>query len=162
MSHNLQPLKTINYRGGVVRFRIPADWVEEYEDEGGGTFYESGDDTGTLRLNVITAKRPPGENITAHSPTEILSQNAAKYGVPIQPLRHGAVMIRYEQSFKEDGQPIRLRRWEIAQALPPSHVRLVMFSYTLLPEQFEDPSFAAELQLLDREIAASELSPEVG
>ncbi|HMI53316.1 MAG TPA: hypothetical protein VK525_17510 [Candidatus Saccharimonadales bacterium] len=38
-------LKTINYRGGVVRFRIPADWVEEYEEAGGGTFYKPGDNT---------------------------------------------------------------------------------------------------------------------
>ena len=42
------PVKTINYRGGVVRFRVPADWQEEYEDAGGGTFYAPGDDTGTL------------------------------------------------------------------------------------------------------------------
>src|SRR4051794_21807265 len=29
-------LKTINYRGGVVRFRIPADWAEEYGQDGAG------------------------------------------------------------------------------------------------------------------------------
>jgi hypothetical protein len=34
--------KTIVYRGGIVRFRIPAHWIEEYEHEGGGTFYEEG------------------------------------------------------------------------------------------------------------------------
>jgi hypothetical protein len=45
-------LKTINYRGGVVRFRIPADWTEEYEDVGGGTFYKPGKNTGTLRLRA--------------------------------------------------------------------------------------------------------------
>ena len=39
-------LKTINYRGGVVRFRIPASWNEEYEEAGGGTFYAPGDDSG--------------------------------------------------------------------------------------------------------------------
>ena len=46
-------LKTINYRGGIIRFQIPNDWVEEYEDVGGGTFYKPGDDTGTLRVNVM-------------------------------------------------------------------------------------------------------------
>ena len=29
-------MKSIGYRGGVVRFRIPADWKEEYEEQGGG------------------------------------------------------------------------------------------------------------------------------
>ena len=34
-------LKTIVYRGGIVRFKIPANWVEEYEEDGGGTFYQN-------------------------------------------------------------------------------------------------------------------------
>src|ERR1700747_2081414 len=33
-------LKTINYRGGIIRFQIPNDWVEEYEDGGGGGLYK--------------------------------------------------------------------------------------------------------------------------
>jgi hypothetical protein len=33
-------MKTIVYRGGVVTFRIPAHWQEEYSDIEGGTFYE--------------------------------------------------------------------------------------------------------------------------
>ena len=33
-------LKTVSYRGGLVRFRIPAGWVESYETEGGGEFYD--------------------------------------------------------------------------------------------------------------------------
>ncbi len=52
--------KTINYRGGLVRFRIPTDWIEEYEPEGGGMFYADGPDTGTLRLNVLTSVREGG------------------------------------------------------------------------------------------------------
>lgn len=48
--------KTINYRDGFVRFDIPDHWVEEYEASGGGTFYELGGDTGTLRLSVLSFK----------------------------------------------------------------------------------------------------------
>jgi hypothetical protein len=51
-------MKQIDYRGGIVRFLIPESWVEEYEDAGGGTFYEDRPGCGTLRLNVITAKKP--------------------------------------------------------------------------------------------------------
>jgi hypothetical protein len=52
------PLKVITYRGGLVRFRIPAAWREEYEDAGGGIFYAPGDDTGTLRISVLTMEAP--------------------------------------------------------------------------------------------------------
>ena len=51
-------LKTISYRGGVVTFQIPSTWIEEYEEQGGGTFYEDSPDSGTLRLNVMTFKTP--------------------------------------------------------------------------------------------------------
>jgi hypothetical protein len=47
-------MKTIRYRGGIVTFRIPAHWTEEYEEEGGGIFYNEDNDSGTLRLNVLT------------------------------------------------------------------------------------------------------------
>ena len=50
-------LKTIIYRGGIARFRVPHSWVEEYEPEGGGTFYEDGPDTGTLRMPAGTRRQ---------------------------------------------------------------------------------------------------------
>ncbi|MBK8594774.1 MAG: hypothetical protein IPN83_04160 [Holophagales bacterium] len=40
-------MKSITYRGGLVTFRIPRHWVEEYEEDGGGTFYEDRPDSGT-------------------------------------------------------------------------------------------------------------------
>src|SRR5262249_43907386 len=47
-------MKAIRCRGGIVTFRIPAHWTEEYEEEGGGTFYDEDNGSGTLRLNVLT------------------------------------------------------------------------------------------------------------
>ena len=49
--------KPVIYRGGLVSFNIPSRWREEYELQGGGTFYEVGEDTGTLRLNVLTFEK---------------------------------------------------------------------------------------------------------
>jgi hypothetical protein len=40
-------MKTIRYRGGIVTFRIPAPWTEEYEEKGGGIFYDKDNDSGT-------------------------------------------------------------------------------------------------------------------
>jgi hypothetical protein len=63
-------MKPVVYRGGIVSFSIPANWREEYESDGGGTFYEDGTDTGTLRLHVISVgKKEPNQtpaNVGAH------------------------------------------------------------------------------------------------
>jgi hypothetical protein len=46
------------YRGGIVTFRIPAHWCEEYSDMEGGTFYGDHSQSGTLRLTIITVEKP--------------------------------------------------------------------------------------------------------
>ena len=55
---NQPVMKSIVYRGGVVRFRIPAHWREEYSDNEGGMFYGDHSQSGTLRLTIITAAQP--------------------------------------------------------------------------------------------------------
>src|SRR5262245_49372554 len=72
-------LKVINYRGSVVRFRIPAGWNEEYEEDGGGTFYLPGDESGTLRLNVLTLEGPEKQRQLPEAAAKILAPDAAKY-----------------------------------------------------------------------------------
>lgn len=56
------PLKTISYRGGIATFAVPESWVEEYEPEGGGTFYDDVEGAGTLRLNVLSFKSNGGQS----------------------------------------------------------------------------------------------------
>ena len=51
--------KTVVYRGRIVRFRIPEHWIEEYEHEGGGTFYEGGGIRASHSLRVWNPS--PGE-----------------------------------------------------------------------------------------------------
>jgi hypothetical protein len=155
-------LKTINYRGGVVRFRIPADWQEEHEPDGGGTFYKPGDDTGTLRLNVITAQLPAGQTISSATAQQYLSSDAAKHAQPVVPLREGIALLRYDQTSEEQGQQIKMRIWRIAQAIHPSHLRHTMFTYTLRAAQFEEPRFANEMAMLDRELRSCELALTIG
>jgi hypothetical protein len=51
---SIKLMKKITYRGGLISFQIPKDWIEEYEENGGGTFYEDSQESGTLRINVLT------------------------------------------------------------------------------------------------------------
>ena len=75
-------MKTICYRGGVVRLQIPAHWAEEYEPAGGGTFYDPAVEAVTLRLNVLTFKGPrPMRRNEARS---ALEPGAKPHGAPIE------------------------------------------------------------------------------
>lgn len=155
-------MKTINYRGGIVRFRIPANWEEEYEKAGGGTFYRAGEDTGTLRLNVLTFQAPADQQVDTSTAADTLETFARKYGVPIIKLHDGIAAIRYDETSEEQGDRLIIRYWQVAQFLPPKIFRHAIFSYTLLEAQPTQPTFAAELDLLEREIYAAEFAMEVG
>jgi hypothetical protein len=157
-------LKTIVYRGGVVRFRIPADWEEEYESAGGGTFYAPGDETGTLRLAVTTFGAPAGRTLGANDNDveDFLAPFASKYGVAVQPLRAGVAMIRYDLPARDRGHALKIRYWQVAQVIPPGHVRQSLFSYSVLAKLFDDWLLRHEMELLEREISVAEFAPVLG
>ena len=107
----MPPLKTITYRGGVVSFRIPDDWQEENEPAGGGMFYASGEQTGTLRLNVTTARLPNDSPLYPVDTRRVLNDFAHEHGVEVQTLRSGVAMIRFDLSSVDQDQPIVIRSW---------------------------------------------------
>ena|SRR5947208_9830359 len=148
--------KTINYRGGIVTFRIPSNWREESEPQGGGTFYDDSPDSGTLRLNIITAKAPMP--ITAQSGPDILA-GLVRTAEVAESLPNNCALARYEQRAEEQGHPLLITYWSIAQPLPPNHARVATFSYTMRAHQRNDPQFQAELDMLDREIRAVTFAP---
>jgi hypothetical protein len=154
------PLKTISYRGGLVTFQIPAHWAEEYEPEGGGTFYEDAPDSPTFRLQTITMKSP--SPVTAESAPDILSSLRQAATAPVERLPSGCALLRYTQSTVDRGHRLFITYWSVAQVVPPHHARIANFSYTLLERQRNDARFQRELELLDREVRASIFSPELG
>jgi len=154
------PLKTISYRGGVVTFRIPAHWAEEYEPDGGGTFYDDAPQSATFRLKIITVETP--SPLSAGSAPDVLSSLRQAAEAPIEPLPSGCALIRYTQSTIDRGHRLLITYWSLAHVLPPLHARIATFSYTLLEKQRDDARFQHELELLDREVRASIFSPELG
>ena len=155
-------LKTIVYRGGVVRFRIPADWEEEYEPAGGGMFYAPGDETGTLRLAITTFGAPAGKTLDVDDAEGFLAPFPSKYGVAVQPLRPGVAMIRYDLPASDRGHALKIRYWHVAQVIPPGHVRQSLFSYSVLEKLFDDRLLRQEMELLEREISVAEFAPVLG
>jgi len=156
-------LKTIRYRGGIVTFRIPAHWREEYGADYGGTFYEDGPDSPTFRLEVITLQAPAA--MTPVTPTTVSSLllRVLRKDDPtsFESLPDGRAFARYGKSTVDRGQSIHITFWSVAHALPPDHCRIATFSYTLREEQRGVSRFQQELELLDREVRNCAFSPQL-
>ena len=121
-------MKQVIYRGGIVTFQIPATCREEYEADGGGTFYEAGTDTGTLRLHVLSLEKagPPSLEAAAR---EIF------HGEPVETLPNGFPLRHYCQQAEERGTPL---------PVSPSQWRLACFTHTVLAACAGSPRTKAE------------------
>ena len=136
------PVKTIDYRGGIVSFEIPSHWKEEYEPRGGGTFYEDRADSGTLRLNVLGFASKDGS-----LSEDMLQQQMAKE--PHEILQCGFPMKRYMKKAEENGEVLHIYRWEVSIPVPPTELRIACFAHTIVAGQESDPRIKEELDLID-------------
>jgi hypothetical protein len=149
--------KKIKYRGGLVTFRVPRAWVEELEPDGGGTFYEDTPESPALRLNVITAQSP--SPVDASTVVDLLRSRSQWREVPVRSLPGGNACVAYTETAEEQGIPLLIHYWEVANAVPPNHIRIAVFSFTTEANRAEP---APELSWLDREICDARFAPELG
>jgi len=145
-------LKTINYRGGIALFRVPHSWVEEYEPAGGGTFYENGPDTGTLRINVMDFEKPTAA--AGETARDVLV--GLRGSGEVEQLLSGVAIARSSKRAVESGQELLIYTWQVGIRVTPTHFRLVVFTYTILAAQEHDAATQEEFQLLDNVIAEGE------
>ena len=154
------PMKTIAYRGGVISFRIPADWKEEYQPEGGGMFYSERPGAGTLRLNVLTFEAPPGKlavdgysHLAASplAPDERLMKMALGDGVKV-----------YKKEVEEEETKLDMYCWTIAHCAPPKKLYLANFTWVILRSQSSDPKFQKEIEFLTEQISKASFHPDLG
>ncbi|CAN5860207.1 hypothetical protein BH11PLA1_BH11PLA1_18280 [soil metagenome] len=121
--------KPIHYRGSLVHFEIPEDWMEEYEPDGGGTFYPPIDESVTLRLSILTLEAPANPEFAG---LERVFGAREFRGLPIEKLANGQAMcIGRVIKAEERGQPLDLHRWGVARSIPPRCVRLALFTTTI-------------------------------
>ncbi|MFS4494567.1 hypothetical protein [Maribacter sp. 2308TA10-17] len=127
-------MKRVNYRGGLISFEIPNSWIEEYEENGGGTFYEDSPESGTLRVNVLTIKeKSSGESVND------LIKNSINSSTDIE-------MTNEYPSFKEDSIiesvcrtqendiPITQYRFDCVHKTNQSDYLIAMFTWTVKTE----------------------------
>jgi hypothetical protein len=142
-------------------FQQPAkDWVEKYDPSGGGMFYEDKPDAGTLRLSVITTKAPRKiDNKSARSALETFPDIKPSH---IKELRSGNAVATMVERTTEDGTPITMYWWDIANAVPPHHIRIAAFSYTVATAKERSPQTRAELRFLDEALQDVRFHPKLG
>jgi hypothetical protein len=158
-------MKTIVYRGGVVTFRIPAHWVEEYSDMEGGTFYEDRPDSGTLRLKIITMSTP--KELQSVSAMDLLQfhvnqLNNDNLECTTKGRKDGNAVLKYEEAGSERGKSLTVFYWVVSNPVPPRHFRAATFSYTILTEQRNSSQIQQDLEMLEVEIEAATFSPKLG
>jgi hypothetical protein len=155
-------MKSIVYRGGVVTFRIPSHWCEEYSDFEGGMFYEDRPDSGTMRLKIILANAP--RQLHSDSGMDLLQVfiDQLKLKCTKAVRSDGNAVLKYEETSLERGTPLTISYWVVANPLPPLHARIATFSYTIPTVWRNQPRVRRDLEMLEVEIEAATFSPEVG
>jgi len=145
------PTKQISYRGGLVVFSMPKSWIEEYESEGGGTFYERRANAGTLRLNVISARAPRA--VTA---AQALTNTGSS---SVEALGDGNALAKGVSRTTEQGQPITLFWWHVANVLETDHLRIASFTYTVLGSAELSVKTASDLSMLEKSVREVRFGP---
>lgn len=153
-------MKAISYRGGIITFQIPAHWKEEYQPEGGGTFYDDRADSGTLRLNVLTFKAPEGKLATngySHFASTPLGEGERLLKTP-----HDDGLKITKKSAVEKGVKIEMYSWQLAHCAPPSKFYIASFTWTILQSQSSEPKFQKEVEFLTEQISKAVFHSDLG
>ena len=148
--------KEIDYRG-ILKFHIPSDWVEEYDDEHGGTFYEDSPLSGTLRLKLMALNTPKG-SFFKDAPS-ILDDIITKGSASIQLPNDNALKMFFEQTV-DSGHEITIYYWSLVQFLQPNRLRLSNFSYTVLTNRLGIESVRKEIDFITEQVKNAEYSME--
>ncbi len=156
MSSDLTKTKEINYRGGILTFNIPLDWIEEYDENDGGTFYEDSPTSGTLRVKLLTMKSP--RKITSDNVEDVLE--SINEDVIMLPNKNA--YKHYSEETTDSGYKIYIFYWSLAQIIEPNNARLVNFSYTVLSDLKNSEFVKNEISFITNEVENANLSSELG
>ena len=130
-------MQTVTYRGGVVTFEIPDNWIEDTDDDEAGLFFEDSDDAGLMRLYITTASNPNADTVTAEMLLPMLDSLTTSKTKTLETLPNGNALLSYVTKEKGDaqegdGQMRVIFFWIVGNPVPPNHARIANFSYTVL------------------------------
>ncbi len=152
----MRELKEINYRQGALRFNLPADWIEEYGKESGGTFFERAADSGTLRLSVVVLNTKGKTDSDALERFLKTRPEARAKGAQICKELNGNVVLQFIQRTNENGDDMSIVWWFVASGTFEDHIQIAMFSFSLLNINLQKEQNKEDILLLDQELRKTE------
>jgi hypothetical protein len=154
-------MQIVHYRGGVVTFAIPDNWIEDTDpDDEAGIFFEDAPDAGVFRLSVTTA-RSPGP-VTPEMVAELMAAFASEPGHTVEPLPNGNQLLHFRSDAHEEAKPLAIYFWLVGNPVPPDYARIANFSYTVHAEHADLPATQAVVAFLDQSIRSAMFSPTLG
>ena len=147
----MSAMKLINYRGGLARFYLPANWVEEYDQDGRGTFFEDKPDSGTLRISVMELDEPRDDLGPADTVDDVIAEVSATDA--IERLPGGVAVAQTRQTIFVDGSEMLHHTWHIVIPVGRTHFRIIIFTHAIRALYQFDPHLCQQLAMLNRSIA---------
>ncbi|MGH7868245.1 MAG: hypothetical protein ACREP9_11640, partial [Candidatus Dormibacteraceae bacterium] len=80
----------------------------------------------------------------------------------IRRLTNGNALAKYVRQEVDRGVPLKIHYWELAGPLPPRHMRLALFSYTIRADEAGEPATISDLEVLDQCVAQAEFAKNLG
>jgi hypothetical protein len=141
-------MKTIKYRGELITFKIPENWLEEYEETGGGTFYEDIPSSGTLRVNVMTIENK-AEN---GNPSFIFKNKSETHDLKAYLTQNGDEIFEYLDRSQENNLPISMYTFACIHKTKQIDFLIAVFTWTIETKFEKSQSYIQELDLIRESI----------
>lgn len=71
-------------------------------------------------------------------------------------------MLMHYKDCEEEGEDLRIYFWQTTNYVPPKHLRVAVFSYTILAGQENEPAIANEIKNISDQISKATFSLEPG
>lgn len=147
----MSAMKLINYRGGIARFYLPSSWVEEYDQDGRGTFFEDKPDSGTLQISVMELDEPRDDLGPADTVDDVVAEISATDSVARLP--GGVAIAQTKRTVLDGGCELLCHTWHIGIPVARTHFRIIIFTHAIHAMRAFDPHVCQELAMLNRSIA---------
>lgn len=151
-------LREIVYRGGLVRFRVPGSWREEYGPDGGGTFFDPASGQRTLRLHTLTVERPghAGRDDLAFLLGSLRPPNESA----LLTLPDGHLLLKHVDAARENGVDLILYTWQLARSVSADRARLAVFTLAVPADGAVDVLTRDDRTRIERIVRAARISDD--
>ncbi len=144
-------LDEVSVFGGKLRFLIPHEWVEEEEGDDTCLYHAPDAKSGWLRVSLITVKN-------VETPAQRLREVFGKSETVRVNETTGNLVELSEKDSEEDGVPIHIYYWKVANAVPPDLIREAVFSFTILATLVDDDETRRSVELVGELVSQAEFA----